>query len=162
MPKSYNKTKNQGNPKKVAYIMPNYDEEEAVGCITSVLGNGRFLVNARVPVNTDNKNTDKTDVMQIIQVNCTVMGRMRGRNKRKNFGEVGKHVLISKNTRTSKDGSKLMGEIMHMYPRQHEKQLLLDQFIIPGMDGRGNDMTESNVDFIAEEDEDNEISFDDI
>ena len=135
--------------KKVPYIIPDTDKGQAVGCVVNAVGNGRFVVTALC---------DK----RLLSINCSVPGKFKGRNKRRNRITTGLYVLITAEIRFSKDGSKQMGEIVHIYPKQHEKLLLMDQFIVNGMDDRGNvQKTVDIADSVVFEDED-AITFDDI
>jgi len=149
-PRRSKKPNNNYNSKKVPYILPETEKNQAVGRVTNIMGDGRFMVNA----------FDGKSVLR--NVNCSVPGKFKGRNKRRNFITAGSYVLITYGIRTSRDGAKQMGEIIHIYPRQHVKQLRMDNMVVEGIDDRDDQNDDSRVSFETDDDLAEGISIDDL
>ena len=135
--------------RKVPYVTPNYENNEAVACVVFVAGFSRFIVNAY---------NGPGSCGLIENVNCSVPGKFKGRNRRRNLITVGTYVIATMNLRTSKKG-KMLGEIVHLYPPEHHKQLLRDGFVLEHMNSTKTlSQNENAFDF----DDEDAITFDDI
>ena len=127
--------------KKQAYEPPT--EGQGVGIVRKCNGGGRFNVDVWLWADE-----------RFATYNCSIPGKMKGRNKKKNLLSVGSVVLVNMDMRID------MGEIVLIYTPKNVAKLIEDDFWVDEANPKKKEEEdEIGFDFVEE---DEEIDFDKI